>query len=155
MHEPRKVFGTRGFRPRAMFLLLDPHTFDNGPAPGIRWRQAIEMPFEVFSDLPLRLLHESERPSVTERAAGDSDGKRACIPARPEPARLRTQFPKALLAPAEVIELFRGRLTHVIRDRATPRHRRMTLVQPLRRHFTCVIDAHEARRVPTFRRRQW
>ena len=114
MHEPRQAFGTRCLCPGAMLLLLDSHSFDDRAAPRVGRRQAVEVSFEVFGYLAFRFLDEPERPTVTKRATGDSDGKRACIPERPEPARHIAEFFETLFAPAQVIEFFRSRFTHVI-----------------------------------------
>jgi len=155
MHEPRQIFGTRCLCPGPMLLLLNTHLFDDGAAPRIGWRQAVEMPFEVFGYLALRFLNEPERPTVTKRAAGYSYGVRACIPERPEATWRCAEFVEALFAPAQVIEFFRGRFMHVISDGTTSRYCRMTLVQPLCCYFTRMIDAHEAGRVPALLRRQF
>ena len=154
MHELRQVLGTRGPGPGAMLLLLDSHSFDDRAAPGVGRRQAVEMSFEVFGYLAFRFLDKPERPTVTKRTAGDANGKRTCIPEWSEPARHRAEFFEALFAPAQVIEFFRGRFAHVIGDRLASRDCRVTLVQPLGRHFTRMVDAHEAGRVPSLMRRQ-
>jgi hypothetical protein len=154
MHEPRQVFGTRRLRPGAMLLLLDPHSFDDGATPGVGPRQAVEMSFQVFRYLAFRFLDESERPTVTEGAAGNTKSKRSCIPEGSEPARRCAEFFEPLFAPTQVIEFFRGRFMHVIRYRMASRDRCMSLVEPLGRYFTRVIDPHESRCVPALIRRQ-
>jgi hypothetical protein len=116
MNQPRQVSRTRGLGPGAMLLLLDPHSFDDRAAPRVGRRQTFEMSFEVFGYLAFRFLDESERPPVTKRTAGDTNGKRTCIPEWPEPAWHCAQFFQALFAPAQVIEFFRGRFPHVIGD---------------------------------------
>jgi hypothetical protein len=154
MHEARQVFGTRCLRPGPMLLLLDPHSFHDGATPGVGPRQAVEMSFQVFRYLPFRFLDETQRPTITEGAAGNAKSKRSRIPERPEPARRCAEFFEPLFAPTQVIEFFRGRFMHVICYRMTSRDRCMSLVEPLGRYFARVIDPHEPRRVHTFIRRQ-
>jgi len=137
-----------------MLLFLDAHSFDHGAAPGVGRGQAVEMSLQMFGYLAFRFLDEPKRPTVTEGAAGYANGKRACIPERPETARRCAEFFETLLAPAQMIEFFRSRFTHVIGYRATSRHRRMTLVQPLGGYFTRMIDAHQPGRMPALVERQ-
>src|SRR5690606_15571687 len=138
------VFSTRCLCPGAMLLLLEAHSFDDGAAPGVARRQAVEMSFQMFCYLAFCFLHEPQRPAITNRSAGCSSGKCAGIPERPESARCCAKFFEALFAPAQVIEFFRGRFTHVIDYGLTSCDRRVALVQPLSGNFTRMIDTHES-----------
>ncbi len=88
------------------FLLV--HLLEDGAAAQVLLRQAFEVAFEVFADLPFRLGDEAETPAIAERATGGPDRKRACIPERAEPARRRIEFGQALFAPRQVIEFLVG-----------------------------------------------
>jgi len=62
-------------------------------------------------------------------------------------AGLFAQFVKALLAPREVVELFIGRLLHLVFDIRITRDNGMPLVEPLGSDLTGMINAHQACRM--------
>ena len=107
---------------------------------GRRFEVTVEMRAHLFFGLG----DKAEAPFVADNAAGGADGEGTCIPQAGSVDSVLTELLESLLAPGEVIELLVGRLLHLFLNVFVSRDACMALVERLRRHFTSVIDAHQA-----------
>ena len=102
------------------------------------------MAVEMSADLFFGLRDETEAPAITKHAAGGAYRERACIPERTESARLGAEFGKPLFAPGEVIEFFVCRALHLGFEAGIAGNCGVTLIKPLRGHFTGMVNPHQS-----------
>ena len=105
------------------------------------------MPVEMRTHLLFCFRDEAETPPVTENAAQGTDRECTAIPERAQATPPGAKFSEALLAPRQVIGLFRGGRLHLPFEFRIACHCGMTLVQRLRGNLPGMIHAHEARGV--------
>lgn len=60
-----------------VLLFIVTHLPDHRETPGIRGGQALQMAFQVFHDLLLRLRQESQIGSITDHTGGNTNDKGA------------------------------------------------------------------------------
>ena len=126
------------------------HLFKDGAAPPVALRDLRQMGIQMPHDLILGLRQKAEVPFIAKDAGHETDRERTGIPERREVARVVVQFPQALFAPVEMIDLFIGRFAHGLFERGLPGRERLRLVERLGRDFPGVVDPHQARDVPPF-----
>src|SRR5713101_141248 len=119
------------------------HGFDERARPGVFWRKAIEMAFEVPLHLLFRLREKAEVPIIAEPPGDAADREGAGVPERIEHAPPPAQLGDSLRAPGEVIAFFPRRLFELRLQRRIARGERLALVERLRADFAAVIDPHE------------
>jgi hypothetical protein len=126
-----------------VLLLFRPHSLHDCATSCVRGGQSLEVAAEMVGDLTLGFLDESERPAVSEDAAGSTYRESARIPQRLQAARDGAEFRQTLLAPAQMVEFLERRRPHVFGDRIAAGDRSMALIQTLCCYLARVIDPHQ------------
>ena len=133
-----------------MSCLVVAHDGDNGPAFRIFPRQTLKMSLKVVLNLAFRFDQESHAPFVSRQSGNHTKRKGARIPGGIEHADAGAQGVKPMLAPSQVIPLFRRSNFQRLANIRLSRHQCLSLVERLGTHLTSVVDPHKACRLNLF-----
>ena len=119
------------------------HGLDDGPAAQVVGWKALEMPFEMAFDLPLRFRHEPEAGAIAEQSREGADPERSCIPERVKYAGSGAELFQTGLAPGQVVGLLASSMEHEFAHFGIPGEQGLRVIERLGGYLAGMIHPHQ------------